>query len=330
MKAHSVTLRDTQTGSEVEILTSRGFNCYQFRAAFESEVVDVLWAEPRFENGAGEAARSGMPLLFPYPGRIQGKTLHWQGRDYPLEGDDGLGNAIHGYVLDRPWRVLEQTASRVVGQFQAAVDAPELQHAWPSDFRITAAYELAGRTLLSRFHIENPGDRPLPFGFGAHPYFRAPLRGSAADQCRVILPLAHRWELENMLPTGRQIDAFTQPACGASDEAATQLMNAANLRRGMAFADITLDDVFTGLEFVDGWCSCRIHDAASKRELTLKFDESFRACVVYTPSHREAISIEPLTCVPNAYELSQQNIDAGLRVLSPGESLQLKLKLQVE
>jgi len=324
--ADSVTITDAQTGSEAKILTSRGFNCYQFRAVFGADAVDVLWSETGFEKGAGSAAASGIPLLFPYPGRMRGKTFDWQGRGYPLEGDDGLGNAIHGFVLDRPWRVVEQTATRVVGQFQAAVDAPELLHAWPADFRITATYELAGRTLLSRFHIENPGDRPLPFGFGVHPYFRVPLSGSAADECRVVLPFSRRWELENMLPTGRQLDAFSRDGA----EAATNTINAVNLQQGMAFADITLDDVFTGLEFVDGWCSCRIRDAASKRELTLKFDESFRACVVYTPPHREAISIEPLTCVPNAHELSQQNIDSGLRVLLPGESLQFQVRLQVE
>jgi len=323
---HSVTLRDAQTGSEAKILTSRGFNCYQFRAVFESEAVDVLWAESGFENGAGSAAVSGMPLLFPYPGRIRGKVFEWQGRSYPLEGDDGLGNAIHGFVLDRPWRVLEQTATQVVGQFQAAVDASELLHAWPADFRITATYELAGRTLLSRFHIENPGDRPLPFGFGAHPYFRVPLGGSTADECRVVLPFSRRWELENMLPTGKQVAAFSQ----STARTFPSTLSAVNLQQGMAFADVVLDDVFTGLEFADGWCSCRIRDAASKRELTLKFDESFRACVVYTPPHREAISIEPLTCVPNAYELSQQNIDAGLRVLAPGESLQLQAMLTVD
>jgi aldose 1-epimerase len=45
----------------------------------------------------------------------------------------------------------------------------------------------------------------------------------------------------------------------------------------------------------------------------------FRECVVYTPPHREAICIEPLTCAAGAAALAQRGIDAGWRVLPPAE-----------
>ena len=84
------------------------------------------------------------PILFPFPGRISGTSFHFRGRDYPLQAGDGIGNAIHGFVLNRPWQVVEQSDHRVVGRFHAAkVDASLLEH-WPADF------ELAARLLATR------------------------------------------------------------------------------------------------------------------------------------------------------------------------------------
>jgi len=276
--------------------------------------VDVLWSEPEFETGQKRASGSGIPLLFPYAGRLRGKTLTWDGRTWPLEGDDHRGNAIHGYVQNRPWRVIEQAAHRVVGQFQASLDDPALLQAWPADFRITATYELAGSSLSSTFLIENPDQRPLPFGFGTHPYFCVPLGGSRADACLVELPVRQRWELVDMLATGRRLPVESSEAFQA----------------GLPFGQMKFDDAFTDLQFDGSWCRSRIVDPGSGRRLVIEFDQAFRECVVYNPPHRQAVCIEPLTWCPNAFELEQQGRDAGLRILQPGESLQCQVTMRVE
>ena len=56
----------------------------------------------------------------PFAGRIGGAAYEFRGRRFELEPNDGLGNAIHGFVYNRPWRVVEQSALRVVGEFQAS------------------------------------------------------------------------------------------------------------------------------------------------------------------------------------------------------------------
>jgi aldose 1-epimerase len=314
MAVSTITLADPELGSTAKILAGFGFNCYQFRVAFGQQAIDVLWSEDDFETGTRRASGSGIPLLFPYAGRIRGRTLPWQGREYPLEGNDGLGNAIHGFVLNRPWRILDQTSNRVVGQFQASVDDPEILDCWPADFCVTAEYHLTGRELASHFTVQNPSDQPLPFGFGTHPYFRVPLGGAEADQCRVVLPVSRRWELENMLPTGMQREV------GAEVDS----------QQGITFGEMAFDDVFAGLQHTDGWCTCQVYDPDSERRLSIRFDRSFRECVVYNPPHRQAICIEPLTCVPNAAELAARNIDSGLRVLAPGEVQELGVVMRVD
>ena len=80
------------------------------------------------------------------------------------------------------------------------------------------------------------------------------------------------------------------------------------------------DDVLSGLQFRGESSTASIADPDSGRMMSLRFDRQFRECVVYTPPHREAICIEPLTCAPAAAWLGERGIDAGWRVLAPGES----------
>ena len=183
-----VELHDPSTGSNARILTSFGFNCFEFRGCVDGESIDVLWSEDRFETGECRASGSGIPILFPFPGRIQGTKFSWKGREFLLEAGDGCGNAIHGFVHDRPWRIVEQTKNSVVGQFQASVDDATLLDHWPSDFCVTATYSLEKNRLTCTFLIENRGDETLPCGLGTHPYFNVPLgqSGSTAQVPQVV------------------------------------------------------------------------------------------------------------------------------------------------
>ena len=313
MSAEIVTLTDAAAGTSAEILVSQGFNCFRFSANVRGRPVEVIYAPPDFAEGTGRPSRGGIPLLFPFPGRIPGTRFRWEGHDYPLEPGDALGNAIHGFALSRPWRLIESEAARVAGQFHARRDDPSLTSRWPADFQITATYQLAGNLLAGHFLFENPSDTPLPCGFGAHPYFRVPIGGPGGDDCVVKLPVSARWELRDMLPTGRML----------------ALPNEAAFAAGQRFGQMQFDDVFTGLAFGGGWCSASIFDPSSGCTVTQRFDGAFRECVVYTPPHRQAICIEPYTCVPGAFALEERGIDAGLRIVPPGGSFAARVEINV-
>jgi aldose 1-epimerase len=303
-----------QTGAKARIQTAFGFNCYSFRSLIGGQEFETLWSAEGFERDKSRASGSGIPLLFPFPGRIRGVVFTWKGKEYPQTAGDGRGNAIHGFVHERPWRVVEQSASSVSGEFHAAADDPSLAARWPADFRIRVTYSLTGGVLEMHARIDNPGQSPLPCGFGAHPYFRVPLgAGSSAEDCLVQLPVSKKWELIDMLPTGRSVS-----------------VDAGAFARGSRFGQMALDDVFTGLTFSGGQCTARIVDDRARRALSLSFDRAFRECVVYNPAHRQAICIEPYTCLPGAFSLSDQGIDAGLRVLQPGEAFEARMSIRLE
>jgi aldose 1-epimerase len=315
MTLETISLHHAASGARAMILRGMGFNCYSFQAAVAGEPVETLWAADDFTTGKARASHSGIPLLFPFAGRLRGTQFTFQGRQYTLPAGDGIGNAIHGFVLDRPWRVLEQTAARVVGEFQASRDDASILDHWPADFRITVSYELDGPSLTSDIKIENPDSRPLPFGLGTHPYLRVPLgAGGNADDCVVTVPADEYWELVGMLPTGKRL-----PAQGARA-----------LSGGMRFADTRLDDEFSGLSFVGGTARATIEDPHSKRTLAIEFDRQFQVCVVYNPPHRQAICLEPYTCATDTFALAEQGIETGLRVLAAGEVFATRVVIRLE
>lgn len=300
-----LTLHDTRTGAIARILPDVGFNCFQFQTPVAGQTIDVLDAMPDFAATGEQPSHSGIPLLFPYPNRIRGGRFRWGNRDYHLTGvrDDRQGNAIHGLVIDRPWRVVSSGATIAVGQFQLSVDAPDRRGVWPADFLIEVRYELRGATLRCDIRIVNPDTVPLPWGFGTHPYFKVPLspQSKTAD-CLVQAPAAELWELENCLPTGKRA-----PVSAARD-----------LREGKSLAGLKLDDVLTGVKPRQGVIESVVMDAKAGWQVSQVTDAIFRELVVYTPPHGRSVCLEPYTCVTDAVNLQAQGLDAGWRVLPPG------------
>jgi aldose 1-epimerase len=313
MTLECVVLRNLETNATARIAVGLGFNCFDFTVWRRGQPIQVLWSAPDFLAGTARPSSSGIPILFPFPGRIHGTVLRWQGQDFQLQAGDRLGNAIHGFVMSRAWRIVEQNQQRVVGEFHAGRDDPTLLAAWPADFRIRVAYEMGPDALVSLIEVSNPDSKPLPYGFGTHPYFRIPLGGPDRDRCVIRLPVTQQWELREMIVTGKRLDVD----------------NASALQHGLPFGELQLDNVFTGLVHDGKFVRSQIHDPKSQVAVEQSFDASFRECVVFTPPHREAICIEPYTCAPSSLDLAQRGIDAGLQILNPGETKTYRIDIRV-
>jgi aldose 1-epimerase len=315
MTLESIQLQDAEGRTTAKILPGFGFNCYSFQASPDGKPVELLWSAPTFTTGTARPAGSGIPIMFPFAGRIAGTSFVYEGKTYQLEVGDDLGNAIHGFVHRRPWRVIEQKRQSTSGEFQASIDDPSLLERWPADFRIRVDYRVELSKLLGLVKIENPDTRPLPFGFGTHAYFRLPLsHGGRPDQCRVQVPVGNDWELAGLRPTGR-----------FSNSDAAQ-----RLAAGIPFGEMQFDNVFGGLEFDGGVCEARIHDPHKDRVLRLRFGEEYRFCVVFNPPHREAICIEPYTSLPDPFTLREQGIEPYQNLLAPGESWTSRFEISLQ
>jgi aldose 1-epimerase len=310
MTVEVVRITDESSGSIAQIAPGLGFNCFSFQAPLGDQLVETLWAHPEFISGSQRPSGSGIPILFPFAGRIPGTSFEYQGTTYELTPGDAMGNAIHGFVMGRPWRVIAQTPSSVTGEFQGSVDEPTLSRSWPCDFRIRATYEVRGASLLSTFVVDNPDTKPLPFTLATHAYFRLPVGGSGtvADTL-VTVPVRAAWQLENLIPTGEKIG----------------IPGLEGLLTGLPLADRVFDNVLTDIVYDGTQAHTKVQAPSTGHTLTQSFDNSFRHVVVYTPPHREAICMEPYSAIPNALALSERGIETGLRWLQPGESYETQI-----
>jgi aldose 1-epimerase len=307
----TVWLLEDGKGASATLWPAHGFNCFRWQTPSPSGPRERLYRAANFFEDE-RPTRSGIPILFPFPNRIRDGRFTWQGKEYHLPRNDSTGkNAIHGFVCRRPWRVLEHGADErsawVTGEFHGSRDAPDTQPLWPADYLLRMTYRLTEGHLRIEAAVTNPDAVPLPFGLGYHPYFSITPQPGQEAQVTVQASAEAYWELEESLPTGRRL-----PVTGDRD-----------LRLPRLVRDLHLDDVLTDLTGKTqedglterGSVRCRVNGGVYVRT-----SPAFRELVAFTPPHRQAVCLEPYTCTTDAINLHQRGVDAGLRVLQPGET----------
>jgi len=302
-----IDIRSNNGTTVAKIAPAFGFNLFSIMV----QETELLWSDPKFLEGKASPSGSGTPILFPFPGRLTGKTYSFDGTDYHIASDDGLGNAIHGFVLNRAWRIVSCTSDHVIGEFQASLDSPEVLDQWPCDFLIRCSYRAVEDGIEAEFEFSNPGETVLPCGFGTHAYFRVPVGEGVAETSIVTCPVSERWSLKDMLATGE----------------VTEVSENESLSSGALFGELTMDDVFSGIQFLDGRATATISNSASKRKLIYTWDEACEICVMYTPPHREAICMEPYTLVPGG--IAFDSGEHGLILLEPSESITHRMEIRL-
>jgi aldose 1-epimerase len=300
-----------------EIWADHGFNCLRWQVSNQSSNLlhDVLYKSADWETNP-VPTRSGHPILFPFPNRIRNASFRFEEKEYNLPRNDSTKtHGIHGYAPRNPWRILstgcDDESAWVTGQFQPSIDNPEVLPYWPADYILTITYRLKRSSLVVESKVHNPSSGNLPWGLGYHGYFRFPpcLAEAPLDRYRLHMPANKLWELQDSLTTGKMI-----PIPDALDWSRPHLID---------FTQI--DAVYGELGRIEEFDSKLIQRANVRHidypgALRIWTDESFREMVLFTPPHRQAIAIEPYTCTTDAINLQAQGIDAGLQILSPGQS----------
>ena len=302
-------LRDGD-GREVHVAPSAGFNAFAFRVPHRGETVSLLIEPESDEALRGGGFHFGLPILFPFQNRVREGKFLFEGREYSLDPNYKDGNAIHGFACHKAWRVVESGADEtrgafVTAQFSTADDA-EMQRQFPFAAQLTLTYSLRNGDLHLSAVAENRGSTDLPMGFGIHPWFHAPLTiaGKRAD-CVLTLPARAYWELESetqLVPTGRVL------ALGKNRD----------FHGGAPLDGVALDDVFTQLVYDDDEHVCIFDDATSGLRLEMRSSrEAFREFVVYAPTDRDVICLEPYTSASDFANLAARGFDSGLLTLAP-------------
>ncbi|MGH7897413.1 MAG: aldose 1-epimerase [Candidatus Binatia bacterium] len=292
----------SSAGSAAEIVPAWGNNCIAFRAP------DPVFDPVPFDELAAKPTSSGNPILFPFPNRASEGVLRYGGKSYRVSPPR------HGFVRDKPWRVIDRGASDSEGAYlRSALDAGdfrrEILDQFPFSFRLEVTLRLMERRLEMETVVRNDGEAPLPFGFGIHPYFVRPARGT------LTVPAAKRWELADSLPTGKLLDVT-----GSHD-----------LRTPRDVNELELDDVYDALVAApDGQARSVLRDEDLGREIVVSSAaRDFPEIVVYTaPAPRRALCIEPYTCPTDVFNLAARGIDSHLIELAPGSSRAFRITFE--
>lgn len=289
-----------------------GFNCLHWQVRQpDGSWDDLLVAAPDWATNP-VPTRSGHPILFPFPGRLRDGRLHTADQDYQLPLlDSTKKHGIHGFTPRVPWRVAgchpATDSVSIQGFFQLSQELPEALSQWPTDFELGVLYKLSATELRVSVHLENLGDRPLPWGLGFHGYFSLPGVTLADDlHLQAFTGLLYEVDADN-LPTGS-----TVPTPATLD-----------FRRPRRIGPAHLDHVFTvdQIEFADPRQRVFAELATANPDgprLTVSATVGFRELVLFTPPHRRAVAIEPYTCSADAATLAGRGVDSGWRSLPPG------------
>ncbi|HLZ07840.1 MAG TPA: aldose 1-epimerase [Chloroflexota bacterium] len=300
-----IILRDRESGSWAKILPESGCNLVGFGALVNGQEAEVM-LQLSDENPSRPVASYGAPVLFPFPSRVRDGEAHFGGKTIKLDRHPGQLHAIHGLVMGARFRV-ERRGVGPDGAFarcSIVADPDRILRQFPFPFRHTLTWRLSGKTLRIDVEAENTGAEPMPMGFGWHPYFRLPLHvGGDRTAATIEVPASRQWVLEDSLvPTGETI-----PVPADRD-----------FRKARAIGGIYFDDVYTAVDRSSGSSVCSITDPATGLTIRVAAGATFREWVVYAPPTRPTICFEPYTCPPDAFNLTERGIDAGVIVLKPG------------
>lgn len=292
------------------IVPEWGFQCRSYRVGS----LDVV-AGPKDPESDWKAHpfRSGIPILFPWPGRIADGRFSYCGREVVLPINDPSHNcAIHGLTYNRPFEVTRRGPYFVAARLDSRTDA-DFNKLWPFPFVLDLDYEI-GNGLRLHAAVENVGPSAMPFGLGAHPYFHAPLDPKGTrGAIEVEGNIDRHWQLDaRLLPTG----TLEEPT------------GRFNLRHPVKLGGDTLDDAYT-LKTNRGERAARMIDRQLNMALELRAAPIFRHLVVFAPPAPDVVALEPYTCGPNAFNVGAKGMDGGMLELAPGARFEASFEIRL-
>jgi aldose 1-epimerase len=242
-------------------------------------------------------------VLAPWPNRLHGGRYTWDGVEHEVPLDEpAQGNALHGLVRFRAWRVADQT---VPGRRRDSVTMALRLHPsppYPFCLDLTARYALTDEGLVVEHTATNVGAQPAPYALGTHPYITV---GGRIDDARLTVP-AGTW-----LPTDeQQIPTGPEPVDGT----------AYDFRTARVLGPLEIDHAFGDLQRdPDGRARLLLE---GERTVEVWVDEGLRWLEVFTGDtvpepgrRRQGLGVEPMTAPPNAFVTGE----AVLR-LEPGDT----------
>lgn len=225
----------------------------------------------------------GSFLMAPWTNRLDGGRLVVGGVEHRMPVTRPQENtAIHGFLRDMPWTVLDAGADRAV--LECRFDRT------PFAGRARLVARLAPDHLALSIVLTNDAAVPVPMGFGWHPYFPR--------------------------PPGTRLRAATRIAFGRD---ARNLPVAPAPHPGPDGAEAALDGLDTHFAGWDGVAEIAWPDG---RALTLRAHGAWSSNLqVFAPAQAAVLAVEPVSHAPDAPNRPDAASHGAMHVVAPGDAL---------
>ena len=255
--------------------------------------VPLLRGRPRAPAHILEAA--SFPLV-PYVNRIRGGAFRFRGREIVLAPNMPPDpSPLHGQGWLSPWQVARRS------QNEAELRFDHMAAEWPWDYAAAQLFVLDAEGLEIALSCTNRSAEPMPCGLGQHPYF------PCTAETRLDTGVRWAWTIDDkVLPVERvsaqgRYDLRDRRVCGQG-----------------------LDHGF------GGWSGrARIETPGTGFAIEMSSDDAgyFQ---LYSPEEGALFVAEPVSHANAALNAPEaQWPELGLRVLAPGETMTLSMRLRV-
>lgn len=235
--------------------------------------------------------------LVPFVNRIRGSRFGFRGREVILRPNmTGDPSVLHGQGWLSPWHVLYSNEREAELVFEHAAGE------WPWNYEARQHFVLDEGGLTVLLSCLNTSAEPMPCGLGQHPYF------PCGESTILDTSVTQAWEIdEQVLPTAKV------PATGRFD-----------LRQRKVCGQ-GLDHGFGGWK---GLAVIRDDHAKWGQIVMRSADVAFFQ--LYSPKEGGLFVAEPVSHANAALNAPEEEWrELGIRVLEPGEEMQLTMRLDV-
>jgi len=326
------------------ILPGRGMAVLQITAYLPGRgEIDLLNSPPlpqaeqlldkQDDEFGNQVFKIGGAILLPFANRIRGKVspdgktitatvaghtltlpANWSGDEPGAER-----HAIHGLMRRSQFHDVDVRNGPKDSTATAALHAGNFEGRWLSDTDVRVQVVLTHDAFEMSVTARNVGHQPLPMGIGWHPYFLLP--GGDRQQVRLHLPSDTRAVMNNYqdsFTTGQRVQVQGTPY----DFSASG---------GRPLGQQYLDDNFSNLQSsADGSTVSELIDPAANYGLRLiTLSPEIKSIQVYAPPKKNFVAIEPQFNLPDPYNKNWGDVDTGMVLLKPGQSVSWKVRLEL-
>ena len=272
---------DSSQNKIVKICPDAGDNLFYFKIG-EYEIIN----QPSSISDLRDV-HFGTPVLYPTPNRVRNSKYTFMGEEIH-QVKNGKERYLHGLVYDEPWEFDEPVVSESSVILKSHITITKDHHLFPSfpfENTIRLRFTLTKDRLRFEYEVENQGTKPLPYGFGLHPYFKT--FGERKDNL-IQADLQKAFVAINLLPTGKLYNVEKTPQ---------------DISKLTSLEKLDLDHVYYGItpETKVGLNYNKIN-----LQVLLRASKDFTHLVVYTPIKKDFFCIENQTCSTDAHNMHEK------------------------